>query len=221
MPYQFKCYNCVMKKLVLCAFLILNAAVLFAQAIPPSITTTAPITTVMPNTTRSAPSKSSGSHKSALPSTDNITDNIAKMETLSKFFHALELAGLTETFKSKGPITIFVPDDQAFDKMKPGKLDTLLKPAHQPELIAFITYHAIAGAITSKNLARQIKARKNAATFTTLAGSKLTAKIDAGRNIILTDETGGESTISKFDMAQSNGMLFIINNVLVPKPKLL
>ena len=103
--------------------------------------------------------------------------------------------------------------------MPKGELDTLLKPSHKQELNYLITTHAIAGRVTAHDIAHKINANKGQATFTTIAGSKLTAKIDTNRNIILIDDNGGESVISKFDIQQSNGMLHIVTAVLGPKIK--
>jgi uncharacterized surface protein with fasciclin (FAS1) repeats len=82
-----------------------------------------------------------------------------------------------------------------------------------------LTYHAIPGRLTVKDIQRKINSSGGQATFTTIAGSKLIAKIDGNRNIVLVDENGGESIISKFDVLQSNGMLHIVNAVLMPKTK--
>jgi len=212
-----------MKRLVLFALFILNISALSAQIVTPITQTTTPLdnndNTIRPTTTKSAPDKATDT-KPAMLSTNDIASNIAHMKTLASFYNAVQIAGLTETFKSKGPITIFVPDDQAFAKLPPGKLDTLLKPAHKYDLIALITNHAIAGKLTRGNIVKQINSGKKVAIFTTLAGSKLTGKIDAGGNIILTDENGGQSTITQVNIPQSNGMLFVINAVLIPKNKL-
>jgi len=214
-----------MRKTILFALLIFNTIALFAQTAP----ITPPVTTVRPTTVNSAPaSKPNPNNPFARPDKDKaamlpgntISDNIANMKTFTKFYNALQIAGLTETFKSAGPITLFIPDDDAFEKMPKGKLDTLLRTDHRPELIAFITYHAIPGKITSGNIARQINKHKNTATFTTLSGGKLTAKINPDRTIVLIDEGGKECTVSQSNITQSNGMLFVIDGVLAPKNRL-
>jgi len=158
--------------------------------------------------------------KAGKSGTKPITDNIADNKSLSKFYKAVQVAGLSETFKSKGPVTLFAPDDNAFAKISAGRLDTLLRPDHKPQLLAILTYHAIAGKFNSRQLVRKCLNKKTA-VFTTLGGGKLTGEIDADHNIIFTDETGGKSMITKMDMEQSNGMLFVINTVLIPKDKIL
>jgi len=152
-------------------------------------------------------------------STNDIIENISLSKKHSILLKALDYAGLIETFKSKGPITIFAPDNQAFEKISSGKLDSLLKPANKFELSYILTYHAIAGRITTKDIAKKIKINNGGVTFTTISGGKLVAKIDSNRNIILIDENGGKSIIQHFDIPQSNGMLHTINAVLMPKPK--
>jgi uncharacterized surface protein with fasciclin (FAS1) repeats len=207
-----------MRRSVLFILFVVCGSSLFAQITPP---VAAPANDSLKiKTAKSIPFKLNNS-KTKMLSLNNITDNIAANKSFSKFYNAIQVAGLMETFKSQGPITIFAPDDEAFKKMKPGMLDTLLKPTHQPELIAFITYHAVAGKLTSKAIAKQINANKNSVAFITLSGSKLTGTIDENRNIVLTDETRGRCVVKQLDVEQSNGMLFIIDGVLIPKNKLL
>jgi uncharacterized surface protein with fasciclin (FAS1) repeats len=155
----------------------------------------------------------------AMVSSNNIIENITLSNEYSVLVTAIEDAGLTETFKSKGPITFFAPTNQAFEKLPAGELDTLLKPSHKLDLNYLITSHAIVGRLTVKDIQRKINSNKGEATFRTIAGTTLTAKIDANRNIVLMDDNGGQSIISKFDIQQSNGMLHIVNAVLVPKTK--
>jgi uncharacterized surface protein with fasciclin (FAS1) repeats len=213
-----------MKRSFLLVFTILMSHTLFSQT---TTVTPAPSPTnaILPNTTKSAPAQPTrpdnpGKERPAISASNSIMDNIARMKSLSKFLNALQIAGLSETFRSVGPITLFIPDDEAFEKMSKGKLDTLLRADHRYELIAFITYHAVSGKINSRNIIRQIATHKNKATFTTLSGGKLTAKTDAGK-IILIDETGRQSTINQNDITQSNGMLFVIDTVLLPKNRLI
>lgn len=155
----------------------------------------------------------------AMISSNDIIENMSLSKEYTTLIKTIDAAGLTETFKSKGPITVFAPTNQAFDKLPVGELDTLLKPDHKLALNYLLTYHAIAGRISARDIERRINSNNGEATFTTIAGSKLTAKIDANRNIILIDENGGESIISKFDIQQSNGLLHIVNSVLIPKTR--
>ena|ERR1700761_6030388 len=206
-----------MKKQVLLVLFLLNACTLFAQ-----IQSTAPVTpdvsNIKPNTTSSAPVKAS--HKLAKLPSSNIIDDLTQEKSFSKFFKALQVAGLTETFKSKGPITLFVPNDEAFGKIAKGRLDTLFNPDHKPDLIALITYHAIAGALSLKDINKKINAGKKAAFFITLSGGILTVKKDADGNTVFVDENGGQSMISKIPVQPGNGSLFVLNKVLIPKNRL-
>lgn len=151
----------------------------------------------------------------------NIIQNVSKAKDYSVLLSAIQASGLTETFESKGPITIFAPTNSAFAKLPGGKLDTLLKPEHKFELSSLITYHAIAGKVSAKDIARNIKDHKGTATYVTLAGSKIVASIDTNHNIVLTDENGGQCVISQFDVEQSNGMLHVVNTVFIPKTKVI
>lgn len=155
----------------------------------------------------------------AMISTSDIIENMGKSKEYTVLIAAIENAGLTQTFKSKGPITIFAPTNLAFGKMGAGILDSLLLPVHKFDLSYLLTYHAVAGKLTTRDIARKINANNGQATFITIAGSKVTAKIDINRNIVLIDENGGESIISKFDIPQSNGLLHVVNAVLAPKAK--
>jgi uncharacterized surface protein with fasciclin (FAS1) repeats len=150
---------------------------------------------------------------------NDIVQNIAVGKDLSIFYNFINSSNLVETYKSKGPITVFVPANEAFENLPPGKLDSLLKPAHLWELTHIVAYHAIAGKLKMKEIEKQIIKHKGAAIFTTIGGGKLIARIDANRNIILEDENGGQSIISRFDILQNNGVIHIINKVLMPKPK--
>lgn len=151
----------------------------------------------------------------------NIIQNVSKSKDYSILLKAINASGLAETFESKGPITIFAPTNSAFAKLPGGKLDTLLKPQHKYELSSLITYHAIAGKVSIKDISRNIKEHKGTATYITLAGSKIAATIDTNRHIILTDENGGQCIISQHDIEQSNGMLHVVNSVFVPKKRML
>jgi uncharacterized surface protein with fasciclin (FAS1) repeats len=200
-----------MKKLMLLIVLVLNGLLLYAQkttAVNPVI-----------DTVKAKWGKIKIVDGTAMVSSNDIIENMTLSKEYTVLINAIEEAGLTETFKSKGPITIFAPTNQAFDKLPSGQLDTLLKPSHKLDLNYLLTYHAIAGRVSARDIARKINSNNGQATFTTIAGSKLTAKIDTNRNIVLVDENGGESVISKFDIEQSNGLLHIVNAVLVPKAK--
>jgi uncharacterized surface protein with fasciclin (FAS1) repeats len=153
-----------------------------------------------------------------MSSSKDVIDNISASPEFTVFVKAINAAGLAENLKT-APITVFAPTDQAFSSLPPGVVDTLLLPAHKSNLVNLINYHTIQGKVTSKDLERQIKAGNGKASLTTLAGGTLIARINENRNIVLTDENGGESIITRLDIEQSNGMLFIVNAVLQRKAK--
>jgi len=191
--------------------LVLNGALLFAQ----NTTTVNPVL----DTVKAKWGRIKIVDGAAMISSNDIIENMALSKEYTTLIGAIEAAGLTETFKSKGPITVFAPTNQAFDKMPAGALDTLLKPSHKLDLNYLLTYHAIAGRLSARDIARKINSNNGQAIFTTIAGSRLTARIDTNRNIVLIDENGGESILSKFDIQQSNGLLHIVSAVLIPKPR--
>jgi len=146
-------------------------------------------------------------------------DNLSRTKDFTVLVSMIEGAGLSETFRGSGPITLFASNNRAFEKLPAGAVDTLLKPNHKSDLVRLVLSHAVADRLTIKEIAAQIKANNGQATFTTMAGTKLIARINVNRNIVLTNENGGESIISKFDIAQSNGVLHMISSVLMSKPK--
>lgn len=147
----------------------------------------------------------------------DIVQNLTNAPQFSVALNAIRKAGLIGTFKSKGPITFFVPTNEAFKKLPEGRLDTLLKANHNLDLCQLLTYHALVGKVNSKKIAKQIRSGKGKAIFTTLAGSKLTATEDHNENIILTDEFGNSSIVEVDDIEESNGMIHVINGILIPK----
>jgi len=149
-----------------------------------------------------------------MSSSKSILENLSASSEFTTLTSAIKVADLRDTLNN---VTVFAPTNKAFEKLAPGKLDTLLLPAHKTELTSLLTYHVIAGMITSKDIYRQIKAGNGQAIFKTISGGSLTASLNKNRNILLTDENGGQSVISKFDILQNNGMLYIITDVLVPK----
>ncbi|WP_295671146.1 fasciclin domain-containing protein [uncultured Mucilaginibacter sp.] len=200
-----------MKKWVGIIILVLHCVVVFSQ--------TTIVTNPVNDTVKSKWGKVKIVDGTKMTSSNDIIENITQSQEYTTLVTVIEDAGLTQTFKSKGPITVFAPTNKAFEKLPAGQLDTLVKPNHKDDLSYLITYHAMAGRVTAHDIEKKINANNGEATFTTLAGTKLTAKIDENRNIVLIDENGGQSIISKFDIQQSNGILHIVTSVLVPKPK--
>jgi uncharacterized surface protein with fasciclin (FAS1) repeats len=145
----------------------------------------------------------------------DIIDNAVNSKDHTTLVAAVKAAGLVETLKGKGPFTVFAPVNAAFDALPAGTVDTLLKPENKATLTKILTYHVVAGNYDSKAIAKAIKKGNGTATFTTVAGGKLMAKMD-GDTLVLTDEKGGMSKVTIADVKQSNGYIHVIDTVLMP-----
>ena len=148
------------------------------------------------------------------PSKD-IVSNAVNSKDHTTLVAAVKAAGLVETLQSAGPFTVFAPVNAAFDKLPKGTVGTLLEPANKPLLTKILTYHVVAGKFSSKSIAAAIKAGKGTAVFTTVAGGKLKATMK-GKKLILTDEKGGISTVTIANVNQSNGVIHVVDTVLMP-----
>lgn len=129
---------------------------------------------------------------------------------------AVKAADLVETLKGKGPFTIFAPVNAAFEKLPAGTVENLLKPEMKKTLVGVLTYHVVAGNLDAKAVLSAIKKGDGKAVLTTVAGGKLTATIDGGK-VILTDENGNKSTVITTDLNGSNGVIHVIDTVVLPK----
>jgi uncharacterized surface protein with fasciclin (FAS1) repeats len=128
---------------------------------------------------------------------------------------AVKAAGLVDTLNSKGPFTVFAPTNAAFDQLPAGTVDNLMKPENKSMLTKVLTYHVISGKYDSKALALLIKKGHGKARLKTVSGDSLTLIMDGG-NIILRDQKGGTSTVTTADVYQSNGVIHVVNAVLLP-----
>lgn len=128
---------------------------------------------------------------------------------------AVKAAGLVETLKSAGPFTVFAPTNEAFNKLPAGTVETLVKPENKAMLTKILTYHVVAGKMNAKDIAAKIKAGGGKATLTTVQGGTLTAMMKGGK-LVLTDEKGGMSTVTIADVNQSNGVIHVVDTVLMP-----
>ena len=147
--------------------------------------------------------------------TMDIVDNAVNSADHTTLVAAVKAAGLVDTLKSKGPFTVFAPTNQAFDKLPAGTVDTLVKPENKEMLTKVLTYHVLAGKFDSKAIAKKIKAGRGTARFTTVSGDRLTARMN-GNSLVLTDEKGGTSTVSIANVYQSNGVIHVVDSVLLP-----
>ncbi len=152
----------------------------------------------------------------AMYPTKDIVANAVNSKDHTTLVAAVKAAGLVETLQSAGPFTVFAPTNGAFDKLPAGTVTTLVKPENKKTLTTILTYHVVAGKMGSKEIAAAIKAGKGKAELTTVQGGKLWAWME-GKNLMLKDEKGGTSMVTIKDVFQSNGVIHVIDTVLMPK----
>jgi uncharacterized surface protein with fasciclin (FAS1) repeats len=128
---------------------------------------------------------------------------------------AVKAAGLVDTLNSPGPFTVFAPTNDAFAKLPAGTVDTLVKPENKATLTKILTYHVVSGTISARDIATGIKAAGGKYEMTTVEGGKLWASM-SGKKIVLTDEKGGMATITTANVFQSNGVIHVVDTVLMP-----
>jgi len=146
----------------------------------------------------------------------NIVENAVNSKDHTTLVAAVKAAGLVETLQSAGPFTVFAPTNEAFDKLPKGTVESLVKPENKQMLTGILTYHVVAGKLDSKALAEKIKEGHGTAELTTVAGGKLWVMMD-GKKIVIKDEKGGMSWVTIKDVYQSNGVIHVVNTVLMPK----
>ena len=153
----------------------------------------------------------------AMYPTKTIVDNAVNSKDHTTLVAAVQAAGLVDTLKGPGPFTVFAPVNAAFTALPAGTVDTLLKPENKAQLTltGILTYHVVSGKMTSKDIAKAIKAGKGTATLTTVQGEPLTATTKGGK-LMLTDAKGGTSTVTIKDVIQSNGVIHVVDTVLMP-----
>ena len=149
--------------------------------------------------------------------TKNIVENAINSKDHTTLVAALKAAGLVETLQGAGPFTVFAPTNAAFGKLPAGTVETLLKPESKATLTKILTYHVVAGRMTSADLMKAIKAGKGKATLKTVSGGTLTAMMKGAKGIELKDEKGGVSVVTIADVLQSNGVIHVVNTVLMPQ----
>ncbi|MDQ0637308.1 putative surface protein with fasciclin (FAS1) repeats [Pedobacter sp. W3I1] len=152
----------------------------------------------------------------AMYSNKDIVDNAVNSKDHTTLVAAVKAAGLVETLKSAGPFTVFAPTNAAFDKLPAGTVGNLVKPENKATLTTILTYHVVAGKMDSKAIAKAIKAGGGKAELTTVQGGKLWAWME-GKKLVLKDEKGGMSTVTIADVYQKNGVIHVIDTVLMPK----
>ena len=148
--------------------------------------------------------------------TKDIVDNAVNSADHTTLVAAVKAAGLVETLKSKGPFTVFAPTNAAFDKLPAGTVEMLVKPENKEMLTRILTYHVVAGMYDGKKLMSLIKKGKGTATLTTVSGGVLTFKKNGSKGIILMDEKGGMANVAIANVYQSNGVIHVIDTVVMP-----
>jgi uncharacterized surface protein with fasciclin (FAS1) repeats len=147
--------------------------------------------------------------------TKDIVDNAVNSKDHTTLVAAVKAAGLVETLKGPGPFTVFAPTNAAFSALPAGTVDTLLKPESKATLAKVLTYHVVPGKVDAASLIAKIKAGGGSATLTTVQGEPLTAKLN-GKKVTITDVKGNTATVTIADVMQSNGVIHVVDKVLMP-----
>ena len=145
----------------------------------------------------------------------NIVENAVNSKDHTTLVAALKAAGLVDTLSGKGPFTVFAPTNEAFAALPEGTVDTLLKPESKATLTKILTYHVVAGKMTAKDLAKAVKAGGGKAIVKTVEGDSLTVSRD-GEKLAITDAKGNVAHVTIGDVMQSNGVIHVIDTVLMP-----
>jgi uncharacterized surface protein with fasciclin (FAS1) repeats len=148
--------------------------------------------------------------------TKNIIENAVNSADHTTLVAAVKAAGLVETLEGAGPFTVFAPTNEAFSKLPAGTVDTLVKPENKATLTKILTYHVVAGSLSSRDLMKKIKDGNGTAELTTVEGGKLWVMLHDGKHIELKDEKGGTAMVTIADVFQSNGVIQVIDSVLMP-----
>jgi len=152
----------------------------------------------------------------AMSPSKNIIQNAVNSKVHTTLVAAVKAAGLVDTLSGPGPFTLFAPTNAAFAKLPAGTVDTLLKPENIETLKGILTYHVVAGKVGAKDLLAKIKAGHGSATLTTVQGGTLTAR-KSGAGVTITDAKGDVAHVTIADVAQSNGVIHVVDTVLLPQ----
>jgi uncharacterized surface protein with fasciclin (FAS1) repeats len=149
--------------------------------------------------------------------TKNIVENAVNSADHTTLVAAVKAAGLVQTLQGKGPFTVFAPTNAAFDKLPAGTVETLVKPENKATLTGILTYHVVAGKYDAKKLMQLIKKGGGQATLRTVSGGTLVARMNGMSGVSITDEKGGTSNVTTADVYQSNGVIHVVDTVLMPR----
>ena len=169
---------------------------------------------------QAAPSMMSHGHSkmvggAAMLPTKNIVENASHSKDHTTLVAAVKAAGLVDTLEGAGPFTVFAPTNEAFAKLPKGTIPTLLKPANKATLVKVLTYHVVAGSYPAARLEGLIHSGHGKAMLKTVEGGELTFS-NVGKRVRITDEKGGKAYVTIADVIQSNGVIHVINAVLMP-----
>ncbi|MEO6637903.1 MAG: fasciclin domain-containing protein [Ginsengibacter sp.] len=148
--------------------------------------------------------------------TKNIVENAVNSKDHTTLVAAVKAAGLVETLAGPGPFTVFAPTNAAFDALPNGTVETLLKPENKSKLTTVLTYHVVSGKLNASDLMKMIADGNGSATLTTVQGEKLMI-MQNGKSIMVKDENGGTAKVTIADVNQSNGVIHVLDKVLLPK----
>jgi uncharacterized surface protein with fasciclin (FAS1) repeats len=147
--------------------------------------------------------------------TKNIVQNAVNSADHTTLVAAVKAAGLVDTLQGDGPFTVFAPVNSAFAKLPAGAVDNLLKPENKDALVKVLTYHVVAGRMSAMDLKKEIKMGGGKYEMKTVSGGKLWAMMK-GKTVVLKDEKGGTSTVTQGDVNQSNGVIHVVDTVVMP-----
>jgi uncharacterized surface protein with fasciclin (FAS1) repeats len=148
--------------------------------------------------------------------TKDIVDNAVNSADHTTLVAAVKAAGLVETLKGSGPFTVFAPTNSAFAALPDGTVPALLKPENKEQLAKVLTYHVVSGRLDAAALMKAIKRAGGKAVLTTASGESLWIMMNGDRNLVVRDAKGGVAAISTYDVMQSNGVIHVIDRVLLP-----
>ncbi|MEJ5979605.1 fasciclin domain-containing protein [Novosphingobium sp. PS1R-30] len=151
----------------------------------------------------------------AMYPTKTIVENAVNSRDHTTLVAAVKAAGLVDTLSGTGPFTVFAPTNMAFGKLPAGTVDTLVKPENKAMLTSILTYHVVPGSITAQDIASNAKAHGGTATYTTVQGGTLTFS-KSGMGWMVMDAKGGHAMITTANVMQSNGVIHVIDTVLMP-----
>jgi uncharacterized surface protein with fasciclin (FAS1) repeats len=153
----------------------------------------------------------------AMLPTRDIIDNAVNSADHTSLVAAVKAADLVAVLKGKGPFTVFAPTNDAFENLPEGTVRTLLEPENKAMLTKVLTYHVVAGRLGSSELRRLVKAGGGRAALATVSGGTLEVTMNGASNLVIRDETGKVAHISTYDVNQSNGVIHVIDRVVLPK----